>query len=69
MQKLTASDGYWLTNGEIYGTVIYLPDSADISVWKEVTDEEKQTAMAEKEAAEKAAFAAAMAKRFGGGTK
>ncbi|MGN1404601.1 MAG: hypothetical protein ACI4XB_09800 [Ruminococcus sp.] len=66
MQVLHASEGYWLTNGVTYGRDIYLPDGADVSAWYEVTEAEKNAAIAEKEAADKAAYAAEMAKRFGG---
>lgn len=44
--KLTASEGYVLTNGEAYGKEIYLGiyDSADN--WHEITDAEYEEIMA-----------------------
>lgn len=37
---LTADEGMYLTNGETYGKTVVLPESADISVWHEITEEE-----------------------------
>ena len=37
---LTAEEGFFLTDGETYGKTVVLPESADLSVWKEVTEEE-----------------------------
>lgn len=34
---LTASEGHILTNGEIYGTTIYLATDADASAFYEIT--------------------------------
>lgn len=39
--KVTAKDGMWLFNGETFSDCIYTPKSADISAWREVTDDEK----------------------------
>lgn len=44
---LTADDGHYLTNGETFGKVITLPVSADVSVWYEVTEAEKERIEAE----------------------
>ncbi len=37
---LTATEGYYLTNGDTCGKTIVLPERADISVWCEITEEE-----------------------------
>lgn len=39
---LTADEGMYLTNGETYGKTVVLPESADISVWYEITEQEYQ---------------------------
>ena len=36
---LTADYGKYLTNGETYGKTVVLPEKADVSVWREITDE------------------------------
>lgn len=38
--KLTASDGYVLTNGESFGTEVYLGTNDNPDNWHEITDEE-----------------------------
>jgi len=38
MQKLIAECGMVYTNGETYGSEIYLPDSADSSVWWQIEE-------------------------------
>ena len=38
--KLIASKGMVLTNGEAYGTIIYLGINDDADNWHEITDEE-----------------------------
>ena len=40
MITLTAKEGMWLTNGDVYGKIVSLPDGADAAVWYEITDEE-----------------------------
>ena len=40
MVKLTASEGHWLTNGESYGKVIYLPSGDNGEKWHEITEVE-----------------------------
>ena len=40
LRKLTASDGYVLTNGEAYGKEIYLGCNDKPENWFEITDEE-----------------------------
>lgn len=37
---LTADEGMFLTDGETCGKTVVLPESADYSVWYEVTEEE-----------------------------
>lgn len=37
---LTADNGKYLTNGETYGKTVVLPESADASVWREITEAE-----------------------------
>ena len=37
---LTADEGMYLTDGETYGKTVVLPESADVSVWYEITEEE-----------------------------
>lgn len=38
--KLIASDGFVLTNGEIYGTEVYLGTGDSVDNWHEITEEE-----------------------------
>ena len=38
--KLTANDGYILTNGEVYGKEIYLGVNDSPNNWHEITEEE-----------------------------
>lgn len=38
--KLTATDGYVLTNGEVYGKEIYLGVNDNPDNWHEITEEE-----------------------------
>lgn len=37
---LTADDGKYLTNGETYGKTVVLPEGADASEWREITEAE-----------------------------
>jgi hypothetical protein len=37
---LTADDGMYLTNGETYGKTVVLPEGADYTIWREVTEDE-----------------------------
>lgn len=34
---LTADEGMYLTNGEICGKTVVLPEHADVSTWREIT--------------------------------
>ena len=43
---LTANDGMILTNGEVYGTKIYLAEGVDASAFYEITREEYEARMA-----------------------
>lgn len=37
---LTADDGKYLTDGETYGKTVVLPEDADPTQWREVTEAE-----------------------------
>ena len=39
---LTSDEGMYLTNGEIYGKIVVLPEGADQSVWYEIPEAEYQ---------------------------
>lgn len=43
---LYADDGHVLTNGEIYGKVLFLSDGTDAGAFYEITDEEYQAVLA-----------------------
>lgn len=45
--KITASEGRVLTNGETYGTVIFLAENDDADNYYEITREEYDKKMAE----------------------
>lgn len=47
--KLTAADGYVLTNGEAYGKEIYLGNNDSAVNWHEITDGEYALILAEQE--------------------
>lgn len=40
--RVTAESGMWLFNGGDFAEVICTPKNADLSIWKEVTDDFKQ---------------------------
>lgn len=40
VRKLTASDGYVLTNGDVYGKEVYLGVNDSAENWHEITDAE-----------------------------
>lgn len=46
---LTADEGKYLTNGETYGKTVVLPESADASEWREITEAEYTAILAEQE--------------------
>lgn len=48
MTILTAKEGYYYTNGEVYSTKVYLGKADNKANWKQVTKEEGDAAMAEK---------------------
>jgi hypothetical protein len=50
IQKIVASDGMVLTNGEVYGKEIYLGINDSIVNWHEITESEYQKILAEEEA-------------------
>lgn len=45
---LTASEGHILTNGEVYGSTIYLAEGADSSAFHEITLAEYEAIQEEK---------------------
>ena len=47
---LTADEGMVLTNGETFGRTVVLPEGADASAWREVTEAEAQEAITRQEA-------------------
>lgn len=51
-KKLTASEGMYLTDGEVYGKEIFLSDGADTTRWREITENEYNQHLA-KEAEER----------------
>ena len=50
LKKLTASEGMVLTNGETYSKEIYLGTNDSAYNWHEITDEEYEKILSEKEA-------------------
>ena len=50
MLKLTASEGYVLTDGENYGRIVYLASGDEGEKWYEITEAEYEAKMAEREA-------------------
>lgn len=51
LRKLTATDGYVLTNGEVYGKEIYLGKNDSPAFWYEIPEADYQ-AIIEKEESE-----------------
>ena len=47
---IIASEGYVLTNGEIYGKMIYLAEGVSADAFYEITDAEYQAILAEEAA-------------------
>lgn len=39
---LVAKDGFYYTNGDSIAKTVILPDGADPSVWREITEAEKE---------------------------
>lgn len=44
---LTADEGMYLTNGESVAKTVVLPADAEVSVWQEITEAEKEEMEAE----------------------
>ena len=49
---LTADEGMYLTNGDVYVKEIRLPETADQSAWHEITEEEYNSIIAEENESE-----------------
>ena len=47
--KLTASEGHVLTNGESFGKIVYLASCDEGDGWYEITEEEYEIKLKEKE--------------------
>ena len=52
LRKLTASEGYVLTNGEAYGKEIWLGANDKAENWHEITDAEYEAIIKEQEVME-----------------
>lgn len=61
MEKLIASEGMTLTNGEAFGKTVYLASGASSAEWREVTDAEAAQMMRDKEEAQAADYESALA--------
>ena len=46
---LKAEEGFYLTNGKVFGKVVYLAENDSPDNWHEVTEAEKEQAEAEQE--------------------
>ncbi len=51
-ETIEAREGYILTDGTVYGTVIYLAEGVDASRFHEITREEYETIFASEEVSE-----------------
>ena len=47
LRKMTASDGMYLTNGEVYSKEVYLGCNDSPDNWHEITEEEYEKIVAE----------------------
>ena len=52
LRKLTAADGFVLTDGEVYGKEIYLGKNDSPDNWHEITEAEHTEILAEQEQTE-----------------
>lgn len=52
LRKIMASDSFVLTNGEVYGKIIYLGVNDSPDNWHEITEEEYAEIIAEQESGE-----------------
>ena len=46
---LKAKEGFYLTNGQVFGKIVYLADTDSPANWHEVTEAEKEEAEKEQE--------------------
>lgn len=58
--KLTASEGMTLTDGEAFGKTVYLASGADASRWYEITDAEAEVLKRDLEEAAAADYESAL---------
>ena len=52
LKIINASEGHILTNGEIYGKIIYLADGIDESIFYEIPEEEYNAIVSDNEPTE-----------------
>ena len=49
INKITADDGMWLTNGETYSKEVYLGRDSNAENWREITEEEYRSILEQEE--------------------
>lgn len=49
IKRLTASEGHWITDGKNYGKTIGVPGNKSLDCYYEITEEEYQAILAERE--------------------
>ena len=49
INKITADEGMWLTNGETYSKEVYLGKYDKVENWHEITEEEYRSIMEQEE--------------------
>ena len=60
MEKLIASEGMFLTNGEAIAKTVYLADGASSADWREITEAEAEVLMRDNEEAAAEDYEAAL---------